>query len=162
MHRIIYMDPNLLEGLELKMRPDPDPEIDFEVNQAMERIDPALRDLLKARYYDGKTLSELAAEFGIDDKNVRRLLYKAVREMKIQLADFVRRRWGIENAHVCWVCVHPERDKIEAILREKSESNSWRHITERIFEAAGRRFPPPQVLKAHMAHMESWKGGRDE
>lgn len=162
MKRIIYVDMRLLEGLEIPDSVDPDPELVSKVNDALERLDPLLRDILKGRIYDGETIDSLAAKHGRPVNEIKRILYEAVRQMRIYLSDFVRARWGIETGKTCKVCRHSNKAKIEAILRRRRPGDSWKVVTQKIHKATGERFHPPQILKAHLKHMVKEEVGYDE
>ena len=164
MHRMIYMDLNLLESVATMAapNPDPDPRLVLEVDRAFTKLQPRLRDTLKPRYYNGETIREIASGLGISENEVRRLIYEAKRRLRLHLAEFVRDRWGIENGNTCRICIHPQRERIETILRAKKPEDSWKSITDKVCKLTGERFQPPQILKAHFAHITSSKVGQDE
>jgi hypothetical protein len=152
LNRIIYLDLNLIEVSEIHPPVDPDPELVLNVNRALAKLDPLLQDILKGRYYDGETIDALAVRYGISGKEIKRLVYEAVRQMRFHLGEFVRKRWGIDAGDTCRVCAHPLRGQIEEILRDRKPAESWRIVTEKIRKATGERFHPPQILKAHINH----------
>lgn len=162
MKRIIYLDPELLDLVEDRESPDTDPELITRVNEALEKLEPELRRLLKMRYYDGARIRHIAGALNKSENEITGLLYEAKRQMKILLADFVRKRWGVESSGICRICAHPKRAVIEKILSTRKRSESWRAINGRIFEAVGESFQPPQILRAHLRHMNKKRGRRDE
>ena len=123
------------------------------VDKALEKLEPKLRDILKMRYYDGATVPEIASTLSKSENEILGLIYEACRQMKILLADFVKRRWDIKSGTACRICAHPEREIIEKILLGKNDKESWRRVTDEISNAVGVRFHPPQILKAHLRHM---------
>jgi hypothetical protein len=160
--RIILLDPEILDVLEDHRSPNPDPVLLSRVNEALEQLAPEYRELLRMRYYDGVPLRDIASALDKSDKEVKGLLYEAKRQMKILLAGFVRKRWGVETEGICGICSHAQRNIIEKILSNKVSGESWRKINDRIFKAIGERFQPPQILKAHIKHMDQKRGGQNE
>lgn len=161
MSRIIFMDLNLLEGLENQLPPKPDPELESEVREALELLEPKLRQIIIMRYYEGLSEREAAEKLGRPEAEIVGMIYEAKRQLRIHLAEFVEKRWGLQIDGICKICAHPERAAIEDILKSKSRNESWKRITEKVFRATGERFYPPQVLKAHLKHMRNTKEGND-
>jgi hypothetical protein len=160
--RIILLDPEILDVLEDHRSPDPDPELLSRVNEALEQLHPEHRELLKMWYYDGARMRDIARVLDKSEKEIKELLYEAKRQMKILLADFVRKRWGVGTKGICRICSHPQRNIIERILSNKVSGESWRKINDNIFKAIGTRFQPPQILKAHLKHMKQKKDNQNE
>lgn len=161
MNRIIFMDLNLLDGLKNRLPLKPDPELELKVNEALNRLEPALRELIRMRFYEGASEREVAERLGKPEKEIVGMIYEAKRQLRNHLAEFVNKRWGLETAGICRICAHPERAAIEDILKSRSRNESWKKTTERVFRATGEKFHPPQVLKAHLKHMRNKKEGND-
>jgi hypothetical protein len=160
--RIILLDPELLDVLEDRFSPNPDPELLSRVNEALEQLDPEYREILKLWYYDGARIRDITRALDKSEKEIMELLYEAKRQVKILLAGFVKKRWGVETKGICRICSHAQRNIIEKILSNKVSGESWRKINDNIYKAIGTRFQPPQILKAHIRHMNQKKGGRNE
>ncbi|UCC78417.1 MAG: hypothetical protein JSW64_09010 [Candidatus Zixiibacteriota bacterium] len=155
------MDLNLLDGLENRLPPKSDPELESKVSEALDRLEPALRELIRMRFYEGVSTREMAGRLDRPEKEIVGMIYEAKRQLRIQLAEFVNRRWGLETASFCGICAHPKRATIEKILKFRSRNESWKKTTERVFRATGEKFHPPQVLKAHLKHMRNTKEGNN-
>ncbi len=153
MHRIIYLDPEIIEHLNTFASRPPDPELIETVNEALERLESDLRQIVYERYFEGLSIPQIAERNKITDKEVVRRIYEAKRQLKMMLAEFVRRRWGLQIEGVCKICKHPRREMIDSILRNKTDDESWRRICKRIEKEVGDRIHPPQILKAHIKHM---------
>jgi len=151
--RIIFTAPDKLEALNNCSSIEADPELIAEVNRALEQLEPPLRELLKMWYYEGARITDIARVFNISEKEISRRLYEAKRQMKILLADFVKKRWGVDTGGICRICAHPRRSAIAKILSDRGRNESWKSINERLLEAVGEEFQPPQILKAHIKHM---------
>ncbi|UCE66180.1 MAG: hypothetical protein JSU85_15240 [Candidatus Zixiibacteriota bacterium] len=161
MKRVVFMDLDMLDGLENRLPPEPDPELVSKVDEALKRLGPASRDVLVMRFYDGISAGEIADRLGRPEKDIISIIYEAKRRMKIDLAEFVSKRWGIDVGNLCKICAHSERPTIENILKSKSPDESWKKITERVYRRTGERFHPPQLLKAHLKHMPQVKDRQD-
>ena len=155
MDRIKYVDLNLLDQLEIRIPPEPDPEWTARVRDALQQLEPFLEQVMRMRFYDGATIPELARSLQKTEKEISGALYEAGRQMKILLAGYVTKKWGLEIEGICRICVHPMKAVIEKILKNKGRNESWKNVTDRIREATGERFHPPQILKAHLKHMNS-------
>jgi len=156
------MDLDIFDNPENQVLPKPDPELVLNVNKALEYLTPDLREILIMRYYDGATTGEISLAMHKPEKEILSLIYEARRQMKIQLGEFVKKRWGIETGKLCRICVHPGRATIESILIGKRRTESWGKISKKIYEVVGERFHPPQILKAHLKHMNLMKEQTNE
>jgi hypothetical protein len=152
--RIIYIDPEIIANVKNIVPRPPDPAIVEAVNDAMESLDPHLRQIVFERYFEGLSIPEISARNGVEEKEVSRSLYKARRKLRTLLAAFVRDRWKIETKGICRICSHPQKRQIENILRKIDSSESWGEICGRIKAEIGEYFHPPQILKAHLIHMK--------
>lgn len=162
MKRIVFTDPEKLEILNSRTSIEADPELVAEVNRALERLEPPLKELLKMWYYDGARIKDIARQFNKSEREISGLLYEAKRQLKILLADFVKKRWGVDTEGICRICAHPRRTAIDEILSGRGRYESWRSINDKLSEAVGERFQPPQILKAHIKHMNQNRTGENE
>ena len=162
MKRVIFTDPKNMEVLNNRISIEADPELVAEVNRALEQLEPRFKELLKMWYYDGARIKDMAQVFDMSESEISGLLYEAKRQMKILLADFVKKRWGVDAGGLCRICAHPRRDDIEEILSARGRNESWRSINDRLSEVVGEKFQPPQILKAHIKHMNRNRTGENE
>ncbi len=153
MHRIIYLDPEIIQHLRPFSAQPPDPELIETVNKGLERLEPDLRQIVHERYFEGLTVPQIAERNDISEKEVVKRIYEAKRQLKMMLAEFVRKRWGLQIKGVCKICMHPQKETIDTILRNIDDGESWRRICKKIEKAVGDKIYPPQILKAHMKHM---------
>lgn len=98
-------------------------------------------------------MPQIAERNDISEKEVVKRIYEAKRQLKMMLAEFVRKRWGLQIKGVCRICTHPQKETIDTILRNIDDGESWRKICREVENAIGDRIYPPQILKAHMKHM---------
>ncbi|MEE9555152.1 MAG: sigma-70 family RNA polymerase sigma factor [candidate division Zixibacteria bacterium] len=155
MHRILFLDPEFLQNIQAIRDHPADPEIIEAVTEALKRLPPETERLIRERFFEGLSLSEIAERSDIDFKEVVRAIYEGKRQLKILLSEFVKRRWGIKPEGICRVCGHPKRKEIERIVIKCNRSRSWGEICAAVEKATGERFHPPQILKAHIKHMNN-------
>jgi IS30 family transposase len=152
--RIIFMDPETLDSLKARIPPEPDPELETGVDEALKRLRPDLQLILRMRFYEGVPIREIADQLDRTESDISCSIYEARRQMKVLLAEFAKNRWGLEIKGLCKICVHPQKSTIEKIIAGKKNEESWKKIIEKIYCAVGERFQPPQVLKAHLRHIK--------
>jgi hypothetical protein len=154
LHRIIFLDPEIIQNLKAISLGEPDPRLVEAVDEALQSLDPSLGLLIRERYFEGLTIKEISERNSLPEPQVIAGVYEARRRLKMLLAEFVRKRWGIEVKGVCRICTHPRRDEIEAILSSRGKNESWGVTCRRVESLLKERIQPPQVLKAHTKHMK--------
>jgi len=152
---IIYLDPIFIENLPTFPSRPTDPDIIKAVSEALKTLNPEIERLISERFFEGLSLTEIANRNNIDVREVVHALYEGKRQLKILLSDFVKRKWGIRPDGICRICSHPKRTEIEGILIKRDSSRSWGQICRAVEKATGERFQPPQILKAHIKHMNN-------
>lgn len=155
MHRIIYLDPEILQLLKPAPEQSTDPEVIETVKKAIENLDSNLRQVIHERYFEGLTLAEMAERSGVEEREIAKSIYEANRQLKIALTDFVAKRWGVKPRGICRICGHPKRASIEKILLTFKSGDSWARISREIESAVDEKFHPPQILKAHLKHISN-------
>lgn len=153
MKRIAYVGLGAVEVLESIQLSAPNPPVDTEVHKALQKLRPDLQSLISDYYFDGVSISSIAAGEGISEKEIRLHLRLAKRHLRYMLCNFVKLRWGIKAARKCQICSHPKRKDIDRLLQAKSENETWGAFGRRLAAATGQHFHPPQVLIAHLKHI---------
>jgi hypothetical protein len=153
LHRLIFLDPDIIQNLKAVSPIDPDPELVEAVDRALLQLVPDLRRLIRERYFESLTVKEISERNHLPEAETIAGIYEAKRRLKMLLAEFVRKRWGIETKEVCRICIHPQKEKIEAILQNRKKTESWGSTCRRVKRLLGERIHPPQILKAHIKHM---------
>lgn len=154
MHRTIFLDPDIIENLKTISRADPDPELVEAVSEALLTLSPDLRRIICERYFEGLTIGEISERNQLAETEAISRIYEARRRLKMLLAEFVRKRWGITVEGVCRICAHRKKEEIETILRTRRPSESWGSTCRRVERLLKERVQPPQILIAHMKHMK--------
>jgi len=134
--------------------PEIDPAIVEAVDQAMGQLNETQREIIRERFFEGLAIREIAVRREMDECQVIGIIYESKRVLKTLLADFVKTRWGIEPIGICRICSHKRREEIEDILLNIGKRDSWGTVSRRIEKKTGERIHPPQILKAHLKHMQ--------
>lgn len=70
----------------------PAPQVDhavrLDVSEAIETLDPASRDVMRRRHFDGQSLTEIAAPLGISRQAIKYRHDKAARTLRLALNDY--------------------------------------------------------------------------
>ena len=153
MKRLAYVGLVAVDVLESVQLSAPNPQVDTEVRRALQKLRPDLRSLISNYFFDGISISSIAAEEGISEKEIRLRLQLAKRQLRYMLCNFVKTRWGIKAARKCQICLHPNRKDIDRLLLAKPENETWGAFGRRLAASTGQHFHPPQVLIAHLKHI---------
>ena len=65
-------------------------EVQQEINEAMERLNPRERDLLKARQLEGKSAEEISEQTGIPKSSVKSMISTARKKLKMDLQKHLK------------------------------------------------------------------------
>lgn len=65
-------------------------EVQQEINEAMERLNPRERDLLKARQLEGKSAEEISEQTGIPKSSVKSMISMARKKLKTDLQKHLK------------------------------------------------------------------------
>ncbi len=131
-----------------------DPAIEKAVQRALKKLEPDIREIVRQYYFDGLSYAQIAKRQHILRGEARVVIINAKKQLKILLAEFVRTRWNVNVHPTCRICNHPERRIIEYYLAQKSDDESWGEVGNRLMVELGERFHPPQILIAHLEHID--------
>lgn len=65
-------------------------EVQQKIDEAMERLNPRERDLLKARQLEGKSAEEISEQTGIPKSSVKSMISKARKKLKMDLQKHLK------------------------------------------------------------------------
>lgn len=65
-------------------------EVQQKIDEAMERLNPRERDLLKARQFEGKSAEEISEQTGIPKSSVKSMISKARKKLKMDLQKHLK------------------------------------------------------------------------
>ena len=124
MKRLIYLEHQFLQSFGISEKAKIDHEIIEHVGNALKKLDPDLENIIRERFFAGLSVSEISKRNDLDEKEIIKLIYEGKRQLKMFLADFVKKRWGIEPSGICRICIHPEQEIINNILLNKKSKTS--------------------------------------
>jgi len=121
------------------------------VRAAIRRLDPDQQELVGQLYYFGRTIPELAAATGSSRSRLEAQHDRIKRRLRVLLADFVRRRYGIGAAErrSCPICDQPRADAIDRHIAAKRPAHTRRPIMRAIREKTGLDLRSPHALIGH-------------
>ena len=126
-------------------------EIGVVVRKAVGKLRGLERVAIEEYYFHGHSMRRIAEAEGVPLNRVLVAQRQAFRELRVMLAPFVERMFGIEATcdDACPICIAPWRDDAEAIIDAKTADQTWGEIFVRIERATGWKARSPQVLIAH-------------
>lgn len=65
-------------------------EVQQKIDEAIERLNPRERDLLKARQFEGKSAEEISEQTGIPKSSVKSMISKARKKLKMDLQKHLK------------------------------------------------------------------------
>ena len=152
--RLIFLEHQFLQSFGATAKQKTDFELIENVNKAIKKLDPELENIIRMRFFQGLSISDISKTLNLNENEIVKLIYEGKRQLKMMLADFVKERWNIEPTGICRVCVHPEQEKINNILSKRKSKTSWAVTIRQIENAIGEKITPPQILKAHLNHIK--------
>lgn len=142
-----------IDKIEVIEIPEPAPELVSAVKNAIQQLPDDYQAIITYLFYDGLTFDEIAQKLELPPELVMNKYQLAANQLRIFLHGFVEKRWGIRHT-VCCVCIHPQCERINRILRRKSPEETWSSFNRRLEGSVGAKFNPPQILIAHLKHIE--------
>ena len=139
-------------------------EIGREVRRAVGRLRRLERVAIEAFYFEGLSVARIARSEGASINRVLVAQRQAFRELRVMLAPFVARMFGIEATCVptCPICIAPWREDAEALIESKTADQTWGEIIVRIERATGWKTRSPQVLIAHQRKHRTFQTERTD
>lgn len=159
MDRIEYVEPEVLQAL-MPLEPIPaDTLLIEEVEKALTQLPLEMQELVVQRIYQGKTINQIAQVFGITRESVILELNDALHRLRLLLSDYVQKRWNIQIASGCSLCIHPQNEIINRMLENKPDSESWGTFGKRLSIEIGEKIGPPRILITHLNHIKRSTNG---
>ncbi len=124
------------------------------IREKVYNLEDQHKQAIVMHYFENLNLTDIAGEMGLEENQVHKLLGEALSILKYVLADIVENRWPdrFKNLHLCPVCNHPEKKKIEKIISGKRNKDSWGKINSQLNKHVGETFHPPSILINHLKY----------
>jgi hypothetical protein len=129
-----------------------DKELEDKVREAVGKLSPLEKGFIQNFYFEFKTYSEIAELLNKKIYKLDRIHRQALGKLKIILKGYVQKRFKIDCSEAetfCPICNHPQKEKIDEIMKSKGEEETWKRIIKVLKEKFGLEIKTPQVLISH-------------
>jgi hypothetical protein len=132
----------------------PSPDLVEAVSAALLTLPENERELVRRFHFQGETLWQIARTSERSIYRVEAMHRRALARLRRQLAPFVRHRYriAVPAARACPVCQSPDRPRIDALLSQRDEQDSWATTIARLRQEFGLVVRSPQTLKSHISY----------
>jgi len=125
--------------------PEPAPRAE-EIERCLRRLSAVQQDIVERRFWRAQSLEQISRALDISAAQTRRELHKALKKLQLHLVS------SPAEIHYpqCKLCTHPERDKIDDLLRTRTHSGTWQGYLQRLKAEFGVGGLPAKALDAHI------------
>ncbi len=141
-------EPDLIERLEEEKAKV---ELEEEVEQALDKLDAAEKEFIRYFYYDCKSYDQISEIMNKTKDRLERIHRSALEKLKFILKGFVSQRYKIKISPEgkCLICSHPERVKLEELIKAKKKEETWKKILRTFKEKFNLEIKTPQIMINH-------------
>lgn len=127
------------------------------VRTAVEKLSPKEKEFIERYYFRGESYRDISICFNKKINRLENIHRRAITKLKRLLAGFVKDEFGIKvkKTFVCPICLSPYRDDIDALIRRKKKSDTWKKIIKTVKTEFRTEIKTPQILISHQKyHMD--------
>ena len=126
-------------------------ELEEKGEQALDRLDSAEREFIRHFYFDCKSYDQISEIMNKTKDRLERIHRSALEKLKFGLKEFVSQRYKIKipPERKCLICSHPEREKLEELIKAKKKEETWKKILRTFKEKFNLKIKTPQILINH-------------
>jgi len=126
-------------------------ELEEEVEKALEKLDKTEEEFIRYFYFDCKSYEQISELMGKTKDRLERIHSTALEKLKFSLRNFVSERYKIKipPEKKCVICSHPEKEKLEELIKAKKKEETWKSILRTFKENFDLEIKAPQVLINH-------------
>jgi RNA polymerase sigma factor (sigma-70 family) len=126
-------------------------ELEEEVEAAFDKLDSAEKEFIRYFYYDCKSYEQISEIMNKAKDRLERIHNSALEKLKFSLKGFVSRRYRIEISpeKKCMICSHPEKEKLEELIKAKKKEETWKKTLRICREKFNLNIKTPQTLMNH-------------
>ena len=138
-------------SIESSEKMESDEELRNKVREAVEKLPLIEKRFVEKFYFEFKTYLQIAKELNKKVYKLDRIHRQALDRLKIILEDFVKQRFKIECAQIsnCPICNHPQKDRIDEIIRSKNKQETWKKVIKILKKEFNLEIKTPQILISH-------------
>ncbi len=131
--------------------PRPNRRVRAAVRQALGQLESDERRFIEWVFFMGRTYRELSERTGRPLHRLEALRLRAFRKLRTALQPFVAREFGLrpESTRRCPICDSADRGMIDAIIRRRDRTRTWRPVLHEIRERCGQTIRSPWLLITH-------------
>jgi|GEM_PF-1048792 len=136
-------------------------ELEEKVEQALDKLNNGEREFIKYFYFDCKSYDQISKIMNKTKDRLERIHRSALEKLKFILKGFVSQRYKIKISPEgkCLICSHPERVKLEELIRAKKKEETWKKILRMFKDEFNLVIKTPQIMinhqKKHMLDLET-------
>ena len=126
-------------------------ELERKVEQALDKLESVEKEFIMHFYYDCKSYDQISEIMNKTKDRLERIHSSALEKLKFSLRGFVSQRYKIKifPEGKCLLCSHPEREKLEELIRAKKKEETWKKILRTCKEKFNLEIKTPQILMNH-------------
>ena len=126
-------------------------ELEEKVEQALNRLDSAEGEFIRHFYFDCKSYDQISEIMNKTKDRLERIHRSALEKLKFSLMGFVSQRYKIKISpeRKCSICSHPERVKLEELIRAKRREETWKRVLRTLKDEFDLEIKTPQILINH-------------
>jgi len=136
-------------------------ELEEKVEDSLDRLENAEREFIRLFYFDCKSYDQISEIMNKTKDRLERIHRSALEKLKFILKGFVSQRYKIKISpeRKCLICSHPEREKLDELIKTKKEEETWKKILRTFKEEFNLEIKTPQTMinhqKRHMVNLET-------
>jgi RNA polymerase sigma factor (sigma-70 family) len=125
--------------------------IDRQVRAAVEKLLPTERQFVELFYFQVRSYQEIAGIMKKKAHKLQRLHQRALRRLRILLADFVEKQFKLKlpKETNCMICNSPFRGELEELIKGKKEEETYSRLIKIFRQKYRIEVKTPQTIIGH-------------
>ncbi len=126
-------------------------ELEEVVEKALDKLDKTEEEFIRYFYFDCKSYEQISEIMNKTKDRLERIHRSALEKLKYSLKGFVSKRYKIKilQEKQCLICSHPEREKMDELIRAKMKEETWKKVLQAFKEEFNLEIKAPQILINH-------------
>jgi len=126
-------------------------ELEEEVEKALDKLDSVEKEFIRHFYYDCQSYDQISEIMNKTKDRLERIHKSALEKLKFGLKGFAAQRYKIKICpeKKCLICSHPEKEKLEELIKYKKKEETWKKTLRTFKEKFDLEIKAPQILINH-------------
>lgn len=126
-------------------------ELEEKVEAALDKLEAQEKEFIRYFYYDCQSYDQISEIMNKTKDRLERIHKSALEKLKFSLKGFVSQRYRIKISpgKKCLICSHPEKEKLEELIRAKKKEETWKKVLLIFKEKFNLEVKTPQILINH-------------